>query len=180
MAENSWSEKFRAVFGAWSIVSSMSGTLVTAYKFLSTHRQLVPEGAGGAGTLTLLVNACLFTAMVCLYGFLTGMLFVYLVKKDSVVPSTLKLACLVFVGAVFLFPYSLGGSPPLSTQEEIGTRLFGVICLACVILRFSPMARWINDHEETNDHRCRGRRIGAHDCFPYPSECLSSVVDCVL
>jgi hypothetical protein len=139
MPEQKWGRRLRGAVVAWSIVSATISPLIGVYKFLSAHGAPVPASAESAGTLAIVVNMCLLTAAVMLFGALTGEFFAAISSRESV-RETIGTA--IFISLVALLLFSYGGFSP-SRQSDY---FIGALLLVAVVLSLSPMGPWIAKH----------------------------------
>lgn len=133
--EMAWSKRLRGLLALWLLVSALAGPLLIGFRFLSSRGSL-PEAPSGAGVLTILVNACMLTALLLMAGVLVSLLFTGVATRDDRPWKTVgKSIGFGLLGLLLLFSND--------SSLRIGGWLV-LIAVFCAVV--APLSRWIETH----------------------------------
>lgn len=150
MPEGERSKLLRNAVALWSVVSATGSILLTAYRFLSVHGQLVPNADTSTSAFTIAINACLLTtALMFVGGGGSGLFFVY-VSTRAVERGDKEMFVfgLLVRGFVLFFGIALLVSPSGFSGSTFIDYVVGLTCLAAIVSYISPGAGWIEKRSE--------------------------------
>jgi hypothetical protein len=148
MPEKELSKLLRKAFALWSVLSAAGSGLISVYKFLSAHGQLVPGADASTSAFTIVVNGCLLAALLMAVGGMSGVFFVCvstrIVERGDWEMFIVGIVVRVFVLALGIISLVSPGLTPSKVVDHI----VGIMCLAAIVSYLSPAARWIEQRSE--------------------------------